>query len=88
MKHIPTKLRFACYQKIVKLGVESKWILYEGGVSMKWRTKPSVMITTWICIIIFLFVLLKTTQTADAMEPQGHEVYSNQQLGISLNTPK
>jgi hypothetical protein len=55
---------------------------------MKWRTKPSVIITTWIYMTIFLFVPLKATQTAGAMEPQGYEVYSNQQLGISLNKPK
>jgi len=55
---------------------------------MKGRTKPSLIITTWIYMIIFLFVPLKTTQTAGAMEPQGYEVYSNQQLGISLNKPK
>ena len=81
-------VRFACYQKIVKLGVENKWILYEGEVSMKGRIKPSLIITTRICITIFLLVLLKTTQTAVAMEPQDYELYSNQQLGISLNKPK
>ena len=54
---------------------------------MKGKTKPFVMITIWIYMIIFLFIP-KTTQTAGAMEPQGYEVYSNQQLGISLNKPK
>ena len=55
---------------------------------MKGRTKPSLIITTWIYMIIFLFVPLKTTQTAAAVGPQGFEVYANQQLGISLNKPK
>ncbi len=54
---------------------------------MEGKTKASVMIITWIYMIIFLFIP-KTTQTAGAMEPQVYEVYSNQQLGISLNKPK
>ena len=54
---------------------------------MKGKTKPSVTIITWTFMIIFLFIP-KTTQTAGAIEPQVYEVYSNQQLGISLNKPK
>jgi hypothetical protein len=54
---------------------------------MKGKTKPAVMILTWIYTIIFLFVP-KTTQMAGATGPQVYEVYSNQQLGISLNKPK
>lgn len=71
----------------MELDIENERIVYEGGMSMEGKTKASVMIITWIYMIIFLFIP-KTTQTAGAMEPQVYEVYSNQQLGISLNKPK
>jgi hypothetical protein len=67
---------------------------------MKGGSKPLLMTVTWVFMMVFQLIplnffpwndhsrILKTIQTAGATEPQGYEVYSNQEFGISLKKPK